>query len=133
MSQSVHISNSIGFHDCSADNLSVKARVDSSSGAYWASLDLDNHSLNFFAASRSEAEAILIKIRAAIDVALGETMLTGFATSRMEAALQQIADSPLGDQPAASPGTSYDWACRHIGKLRRVALAALGAERAEAA
>jgi hypothetical protein len=40
-------------------------------------------------------------------------------------ALQEIAAAHLPDQPAAAAGTDYDWACRHIARLRGIACAAI--------
>lgn len=43
------------------------------------------------------------------------------------AALEEIRDSHLPDQPASDGGDEYDWAVRHISTLRRKAKAALAA------
>lgn len=46
-------------------------------------------------------------------------------SDNMRAALQEIADSHIPDQPAAAGGDDLVWAQRHVGKLRGIALAAL--------
>lgn len=48
--------------------------------------------------------------------------------NRMGAALDEIAGSPLPDQPAALDMPDYDWAVRHIRHLRKLALDGLGCE-----
>jgi hypothetical protein len=45
----------------------------------------------------------------------------------LETALQEIADAHLPDQPSAHGGSEYDWAVRHISRLRGIALGALAA------
>lgn len=42
------------------------------------------------------------------------------------AACQEIVDAHLGDQPATSPLSEYQWAVQHIKHLRAIAAAALG-------
>lgn len=47
--------------------------------------------------------------------------------ARLREALEQIGDMHLPDQPAASGGSEYDHAVRHIRDMRRIAKAALNA------
>lgn len=42
------------------------------------------------------------------------------------AALQQIADASIPDQPASDEGDALSWAQRHVAKLRRIAKEAVG-------
>lgn len=44
---------------------------------------------------------------------------------RLRAALQEIADMHIGDQPAAYNGDELVWAHRHVGHMRQKALSAL--------
>jgi len=46
-------------------------------------------------------------------------------------ALNGISDAHLGDQPAADGGSEYDWAVRHIRRLRSIARATLVAYTSE--
>ncbi len=56
------------------------------------------------------------------------TLLEREAADTIEAmlgALETIAEAHLGDQPAASPGSEYDWACRHVAIIRGIAQRAI--------
>ncbi|MBB5709291.1 hypothetical protein [Sphingomonas xinjiangensis] len=46
-------------------------------------------------------------------------------TEKLVEALREIAEAHLGDQPAASGGSEYDWAVRHIARIRGIARTAL--------
>jgi hypothetical protein len=50
------------------------------------------------------------------------------ALNRLGRALDEIAGSPLPDQPATSGLTEYEWAVSHIRTLRRIAVRGLGCE-----
>lgn len=47
-------------------------------------------------------------------------------------ALQEIADSHIPDQPAASPGDELYWAQRHVGTLRGIAQRAIAKAKGKA-
>lgn len=111
----------LSLHDVTASSLVVSAEAYASVEARWACIKIENYDLTMFAETRSEAVAILTKLRDTINTAIGDD-------NAMRDALQEIADSHLPDQPAAAAGTDYDWACKHIGHLRRIAVIALGKE-----
>jgi hypothetical protein len=64
--------------------------------------------------------------KAEIDEREAEAVTIGFL-----AALQEIADSHIPDQPAHDAGDELSWAQRHVGKLRGIALLALRRARGE--
>lgn len=46
----------------------------------------------------------------------------------LTAVLQEIADAHIPDQPASAAGDELSWAQRHVGKLRGLAMAAIGTQ-----
>ena len=89
-----------------------KAVDDIYSGLLDATQDYLKDNLAFNIASRidaAEREAANDRQRAAV----------------LTAALEKIAGSHLGDQPATDPGSERDWAMKHIADLRRMAWEAI--------
>lgn len=56
-----------------------------------------------------------------------EKLIAEGRAARFERALRLIAEASIPDQPASDEGDSLSWAQRHVAKLRRIALEALGA------
>lgn len=62
---------------------------------------------------------LAFNIASRIDCAEREASTARQRCAELEAALEDIATSYLGDQPASHPGTERDWAMLHIADLRR--------------
>lgn len=63
-----------------------------------------------------------IEARALLQLSLNEAR---GRTAELEAALQEISDAHLPDQPAVHGDSEFHWAVRHISRLRGIARAAL--------
>lgn len=64
---------------------------------------------------------LAFNIASRIDCAEREASTARQRVAVLEAALEKIAGSHLGDQPASDPGSERDWAMKHIAELRRIA------------
>ena len=74
----------------------------------------------------SDDQIIMDHVRAA-HVLLGIIRPDDY-TATMRAALEEIANASIPDQPAASAGDGETWARQHVAKLRQIAWKALGRE-----